>query len=540
MSTTSPTAARDDEGFVCECAEEMRSACQGVPFYSEYEGKSYCVLHYPGAEKGKDNNFEQTVLRKYHSKNYDFRGVYFPNRVGFTFGSKKPEFTDDADFTGATFDGQVYFWDGKFHKKAKFDRATFNSYVTFKDVTFIGEAEFNNTFFKDTVHFDKAHFTSESSFQNTEFRDYAYFTDAVFSERAHFLWTKFKANTYFTHARFEHNATFTGSQFSGEASFSGVDFRSNAYLNSIDFNDLARFSNATFSSTTKFDHSEFNGNVNFTKAKFQQNSFTQFINTIFHNHVRFVQNTFDSRAALNFTFADFEKPERVLFNSVTLHPYWFLSTDSRKFSFVVVTWSNVSSFRGVRNEIKELTSRGMERPHQLLAIACRNLAVNAEENNRYEEAANFRYMAMEVKRLQRGRKIDLFHLSWWYWLLSGYGERVTRAFGALLVIWLLFAVVYSTGNATWWQPKQSSRLVAESIAREQQSSGVVEKPQAIAAAAPLAVTEAVIYSAGVMSLQKPEPLPANNRAKVLVLSETIFGPLQAALLALAIRRKFMR
>ena len=43
-----------------------------------------------------------------------------------------------------------------------------------------------------------------------------------------------------------------------------------------------------------------------------------------------------------------------------------------------------------------------------------------------------------------------------------------------------------------------------------------------------------------MTLQKPEPLPANKRAKTLVLLETVLGPVQAALLALAIRRKFMR
>jgi len=43
-----------------------------------------------------------------------------------------------------------------------------------------------------------------------------------------------------------------------------------------------------------------------------------------------------------------------------------------------------------------------------------------------------------------------------------------------------------------------------------------------------------------MSLQKPEPKPLTGTAQTLVLLETILGPLQAALLALAIRRKFMR
>lgn len=52
--------------------------------------------------------------------------------------------------------------------------------------------------------------------------------------------------------------------------------------------------------------------------------------------------------------------------------------------------------------------------------------------------------------------------------------------------------------------------------------------------------DALTYSAGVMTLQKPEPRPATRLARGLVLLETILGPLQAALLALAIRRKFMR
>lgn len=57
---------------------------------------------------------------------------------------------------------------------------------------------------------------------------------------------------------------------------------------------------------------------------------------------------------------------------------------------------------------------------------------------------------------------------------------------------------------------------------------------------PLEFSRALTYSLGVMSLQKPEPKPLTGTAQTLVLLETILGPLQAALLALAIRRKFMR
>lgn len=129
----------------------------------------------------------------------------------------------------------------------------------------------------------------------------------------------------------------------------------------------------------------------------------------------------------------------------------------------------------------------------------------------------------------RWRKVDLLRLSWWYWLLSGYGERVRRAFGVLLVVWLLFALMYwKAADESWWQPKQPSAILSV-------------KPDATRATPiKLTASDALLYSAGVMALQKPEPAPANKRAKLLVLMETIFGPVQAALLALAIRRKFMR
>ena len=59
-------------------------------------------------------------------------------------------------------------------------------------------------------------------------------------------------------------------------------------------------------------------------------------------------------------------------------------------------------------------------------------------------------------------------------------------------------------------------------------------------AARMTFSEALVYSAGVMALQRPEPRPATTPAQTIVLLETILGPVQAALLALAIRRKFMR
>jgi hypothetical protein len=53
-------------------------------------------------------------------------------------------------------------------------------------------------------------------------------------------------------------------------------------------------------------------------------------------------------------------------------------------------------------------------------------------------------------------------------------------------------------------------------------------------------SRSLLYSLKVMLLQKPEPKPATFWADAMVILQMILGPLQAALLALAVRRKFMR
>ena len=56
----------------------------------------------------------------------------------------------------------------------------------------------------------------------------------------------------------------------------------------------------------------------------------------------------------------------------------------------------------------------------------------------------------------------------------------------------------------------------------------------------LKLNESIIYSFQVGTFQSPETKPRNVFAKIFVAMETILIPLQFALLALAIRRKFMR
>lgn len=448
----SPTS-EPESAFVCDCERWMRSACAGEPFYRELEDKRYCVLHFPGKEKSAD--FEQALQRKLENEDFDFRGVWFPDKPPF----ENFEFRTEADFSSATFSTE-----------ADFSYATFSAAADFSSATFSAEADFKR---------------------------------ATFSAKAGFISATFSAEADFS------SATFSAAAFFGNATFSAAAFFRNAT-----FSAAASFRNATFSASADFRYATFSAGAYFSGATFA-------------DHIRFAgdekHQVFTDTSRLDLQFARIEKPDRVSFHTLSLRPHWFVNVDARKFGFTNVNWGRLS----INEEIGRLEKNNISSPHPLLAIACRNLAVNAEENHRYEEASKFRYMAMEARRLESWRGFAPWRLSWWYWLASGYGERVWQAFFVLLGILLLSALFYNHVGFARWEPKVAS-----------ESDVVVAKRDDVGA--PLKISRALTYSAGVMILQKPEPRPATTAAQTVVLLETVLGPVQAALLALAIRRKFMR
>jgi hypothetical protein len=472
LSPTPDTAA--DSAFVCDYKDWARSACAGEAFYQEHEGKRYCVLHYPGKEKSAA--FAGALKRKLDAQDYNFRGVWFPDKLDFS----KFEFNAEVDFSSATFSAVAYF-----------RAATFRAGVYFRSATFRAEA----------------------NFIAATFRAVAYFRAATFNAKADLLFATFSAGAYFNYATFRAGADFGSATFRALADFYSATFNAEANLGSATFGAQVRFA----------------GDVE--------------------------RRVFVKQSSLNFQFASIAKPEQVSFHTLTLRPHWFVNMDARKFEFTNVDWD----WRDTNEEVEGLKRNKVSLPHRMLAIACRQLAVNAEENNRYEEASRFRFMAMDARRLKWQEKLegnffkaqskalgkaltktsvrlgrslrrrraaqgrtrirfkrflrvywkdfDLLH--WLYWAASGYGEKITRAFVLLMMIWIFFAALYTlTGHI-----------------RVHRATDVLG---------------AVNYSLNVMALQKPEPKSVAGLTPLLITFETILGPVQAALLALAIRRKFMR
>jgi uncharacterized protein YjbI with pentapeptide repeats len=558
----------------------MQHACAGESFFGEHEGKRYCVLHLPTADK--KHAFDVAVGRKLESKDFNYEGVWFPD--GRWFGDL--DIAEPANFSSAVFNGRASFDKTVFRADVSFEGATFTESPRFEHTTFVKKVDFSSTRFQEDANFRKARFEGYANFWRCTFGGRADFDYAEFLQTASFWPAIFESTASFSNARFV-RANFRVSEFKAKAVFSwcvfdiaeftDASFGDDADFFSARFGGVANFVNARFDAAARLTLCEFDGEARFISTAFS--GAADFSHTVFKDVVGFSaeygRGGFGENAACDLRHARFESPSRVSFRGMTLRPHWFVNVDPRGFQFIDVKWVGNLKRKFIGVEIGELRKRelleekeaadkraeylrvakeykddfGVEhlqreereevaamarnasqkrtRFYRLLSVTCRQLAVNAEESHRYDEASDLRFWSMELRRREgpraRGRlSVGILHSL--YRHLSGYGEEIGRAFVILLGVWLLFALIYTRVGFARTEPPP-----VETATHRTDEVGAPQKP-----------IEALAYSLEVMTLQRPDPQPLTAAARFAVLAERIFGPIQVALLALAIRRRFMR
>lgn len=330
------------------------------------------------------------------------------------------------------------------------------------------------------------------------------FSGAWFPSGTYFYKFHFKADANFSQARFTTFADFAEARFDSKVSFYGTAFIDDAVFHYATFCNDANFKFAHFHKEADFHHALFRTVANFSHAKFLGLA-------LFAGSDE--QVLFDDNSRLSLQYTQISKPEEILFQHVTLRPSWFIGTQVRNIVFADVTWiNNITDEISNAPQIAEL-SHVKASPAELLSSTYRQLAINAEENHRYDEAANFRYASMDVQRRKQWHGMAFWRLHWWYWIMSGYGERVGRAATTLFIVLALFSIAYTL--VKFYDPSYPSGTS-------------------------LSISQAILYSLEVGALQNPEPEPITYLARYTVLAETIIVPFQVALLALAIRRRFIR
>ena len=393
---------------------------------------------------------------------------------------------EDYDFSGTVFPKGI----------SDFSRFVFDGNADFTGATFVGKADFT-----------EAQFCGE----------WTTFSGAQFSgERTDFLVAQFNAaETLFNVAQFSgEGIDFLGAQFSGEwTTFSGAEFSG----------ESTSFSRAQFrAAETDFLRAQFNAAATFFNVAQFGSAETSFQEATFSKKVYFSGVTFSEKVTFwgtqgnlvfgpgawaQFDRSRIDKPEQFTFNAVLLHPGWFINADVRKVDFTDVKWYGMPGGPEgtIEAEVKALEERGVESPYTQLSQACRRLSANAEENREYPLANEFYYWSMNSLRKEGWRSLGV--IGTLYWALSGYGVRATRAFLVLVGICAAFAALYML----FGPPKLED------------------------------LGQALVYSLGAVARLNPEPRPTEpGLFQFLVIVEGLLGPLQIALLALAVRRKVMR
>jgi hypothetical protein len=332
-------------------------------------------------------------------------------------------------------------------------------------------------------------------------------------------------------AYFPHDVKrFKGHEFDADENFAGAIFRGHANFRKTIFRGEADFSRAIFDGEADFRRATFEGSVEFKEPtaswypsgseRYSFNARVNFSMATFEKRARFIgHRLFDTRQKrVTFRDALIEKPENFSLDGVALRPSWFIDANVQRFRFTNVKWPPLENRRkdAIDAEVdaigdrRDVNTQDKERRKDLLAVlarTCRELSANAEDNRDYTNANEFHYWSMEAVRKQGwSRSWPIITL---YWVLSGYGVRAVRAFWVLFGICVAFAVSYTL-------------------------LGLPELKN---------FWTALGYSLGALARLNliPRPDPATYPVfQFLVIVEGLLGPLQIALLVLAIRRKVMR
>lgn len=467
-----------------------KQLCLNFPNRYEKDGKHYCIFHYP--DKDKINDFELALEQKKIQGHYFFSGTWFPKSVDFswqTFESLADfshcVFVDDVEFNNSIFSIGVDFRCAKFKRKANFSYAVFPN---LQDTTEM-ETSFYSSEFENEANFFFTKFYNRIDFSQSKFLGSASFFETLFNANASFKKTHL-TSAYFSETIFEKNVDFYESTII------------TASFNKSIFKKVADFRESNVTAAINFEGSSFEGFAKFSGKDNKHNSW--------------------SSDALNFKSVDVEKPEKISFRSLKLKPDFFINTDTRKFEFTNIKWerkffggdwSRFKDFKFWKEEAKQRKSQ-----YELLSIAYRRLATNAEENNRYQEASKFRFTSNEVDRIGSHWYGRITPLSWLYKWSSRFGENWWWALIVLILILTAFVFYY---HFAYFQicPKGSENCVTRTM----------NWFEAIHQSLMTAALQNVEYRKTILPQQD-----------LVILLQKILSPIQAALLALAIRRKFMR
>lgn len=399
MSELEQTEPETTEPGQCSYLRLDGKRCQ----HSKEQERDHCVLHLAEVSKDADHferTFKETLEEQQAGSTLDIEGFVFPThfrladvawgRLG-KINARSARFTQGADFEEAQFAAPADFSSVEFHGTA-----------SFRGARMAGGAYFLTAQFEGNVDFRGAHFVAETFFEGARFFAAADFSDAWFGGSVFFLHAQFGSKVDFNHAHFEAPTHFELVRFGSDASFTGTKFYRATFAGTI---VTATFADTQFGWGTSFEGADLR-RVNFRRADL---SGCLFAGGTGIEDCRFTEPTWHTR-----------KGRLVLADEMALRwpgPYHKLAgrVANPAFDFV----AKKDAFGSVEK-------------------AYRDLGTNYRNQDYLLVAQQFRFGEQEMRRCAKGGRLrrTVGSLVGWHWMLTGYGQRWTRA-----LIWLIAALL---------------------------------------------------------------------------------------------------
>jgi len=360
------------------------------------------------------------------------------------------------------------------------------------------EADFHRNIFDKEVSFDQATFLQGANFYGARFIKKAFFGKVTFMGKTSFEGVTFAHDVNFSETRFTERTNFFMATFAKEASFSRAVFERGADFSWVTFAEGVGFSGATFLGKTLFTHKK-------------SEVFDDYLAALQH-----LPGPIFSKVEADFREVNIEPPDAVTFRDADLRKCRFLDTDMRKVRLTGVQWPQIGRRLGVYDEIYASESEDAP-PWERLEQLYRQLKQNYEDQHDYERAGDFHYGEKEMRRKKPETPWGLRLLLVFYWLFSGYGERMLRPILWTLGLSVVCAVAYLC------DPSLKEAIPGNLTSGKNPTWG-----------------EVAIYSFQVTAFFRPQDFGLSAWAKVIYTLQSLLGPLLLGLFALAVRQKLKR
>lgn len=443
-----------------------------------------------------------------------------------------------ANYESWVFNVKCTFEDATFTRKADFSRATFVFDARFPEAKFKNGADFRRATFKGVANFFQASFIPEPISPGMTDIDPS---DVHLLSSGDFRWVAFKSDAFFSKATFQQVGTF----------------------HAAEFKRAARFVETRFVQIGDFTRGQFFGATEFRGTNFRQDA--------------------GRVPGPVFSWAEFHKPEAVVFFDCHLGQALFHNCDVSKFVFSSVEWRRRKDGgkRMVFEEIVDVSqtapkpddspttrlyhhlyqtfvkplqptaANANERTYPLIAELYQQLKKNYDGKKDYGTAGDFHYGEMEMRRQASPRKNLLarclhHHLGLvaWYKHASHYGESYVRPAMLFLEVVLIFALLYPFAGLRYAPAKESrghNGVPAAVVLKYSTPFWPGESTTNLYIAQLRLFGNSLVTALDIAAFQK-EPIfePVYPVGRLLTLLEMILTATLFGLFLLAVRRQFRR